>query len=105
MDIDFESLSVDEILKIKSGAEQALIDHEKKRKQLAVDEIKQVAEKHGFSVGDLLEGNKKSKAVKLDPKYRNPKNPAETWTGRGRKPKWLTEAIEAGDSLDSFEIS
>lgn len=30
----------------------------------------------------------------VPPKYRNPDNPAETWTGRGRQPKWVQEALE-----------
>ena len=39
------------------------------------------------------------------PKYRNPENPAETWAGRGLKPKWLTGAIKGGKSIDAFLIA
>ena len=38
------------------------------------------------------------------PKYRNPENPAETWAGRGLKPRWLTAAIKGGKKLDDFAI-
>lgn len=38
------------------------------------------------------------------PKYRNPENPAETWAGRGLKPRWLTAAIKGGTKLDDFLI-
>jgi DNA-binding protein H-NS len=38
------------------------------------------------------------------PKYRNPENPAETWAGRGLKPRWLTAAIKGGKKLDDFLI-
>lgn len=27
---------------------------------------------------------------KVAPKYRNPSKPDETWTGRGRQPRWMT---------------
>ena len=39
------------------------------------------------------------------PKYRNPENPAETWAGRGLKPRWLTAAIKGGKDLDNFLIA
>ncbi len=39
------------------------------------------------------------------PKYRNPENPAETWAGRGLKPRWLTTAMKGGKSLEDFAIA
>jgi DNA-binding protein H-NS len=38
------------------------------------------------------------------PKYRNPENPAETWAGRGLKPRWLTAAIKGGKKIEDFAI-
>jgi DNA-binding protein H-NS len=38
------------------------------------------------------------------PKYRNPKNPAETWSGRGRLPRWLRPKLRGGRDLDDFLI-
>jgi DNA-binding protein H-NS len=38
------------------------------------------------------------------PKYRNPENPAETWAGRGLKPRWLAAAIKGGKKQDDFLI-
>jgi DNA-binding protein H-NS len=38
------------------------------------------------------------------PKYRNPENPAETWAGRGLRPRWLTAAIKSGKKLEEFAI-
>jgi DNA-binding protein H-NS len=41
---------------------------------------------------------------KVAPKYRNPENPAETWAGRGLKPRWLAAALKSGKKLDEFMI-
>ena len=41
---------------------------------------------------------------KLPPKYRDPANPANTWTGRGVKPRWFREALEAGTPIEAMEI-
>src|SRR6478672_9155537 len=38
------------------------------------------------------------------PKYQNPKNPTETWSGRGRKPRWLSPLLRSGKKLDDFRI-
>lgn len=38
------------------------------------------------------------------PKYRNPETDA-TWSGRGKPPRWITEAEAAGKSRDSFLIN
>src|ERR1700687_4443945 len=34
------------------------------------------------------------------PKYRNPKEPSETWSGRGKQPRWLVAAVNAGHRID-----
>jgi len=41
----------------------------------------------------------------VTPKFRNPDNPAELWSGRGRKPKWVEEKLAAGRQLDDLRIS
>ncbi|WP_271586891.1 H-NS histone family protein [Bradyrhizobium sp. CCBAU 53415] len=38
------------------------------------------------------------------PKYCNPKNPTETWSGRGRLPRWLRPQLRGGRKLDDFLI-
>ena len=38
------------------------------------------------------------------PKYRNPTEPAETWAGRGRQPRWLTAQLKSGKRIDDFRI-
>ena len=38
------------------------------------------------------------------PKYRNPAQPAETWAGRGKQPRWLAAQLRSGKKLDDFRI-
>lgn len=38
------------------------------------------------------------------PKYRNPRAPSETWTGRGKQPRWLATQLRSGRALDDFRI-
>ena len=39
------------------------------------------------------------------PKYKNPRNPTETWSGRGKQPWWVREQLDAGKKLDQFLIA
>jgi DNA-binding protein H-NS len=42
---------------------------------------------------------------KVLPKYQNPKNPAETWSGRGKQPHWVQAQLEAGERLEYLLIA
>ena len=42
---------------------------------------------------------------RVHPKYRNPNLPHETWSGRGKQPKWLAAALRTGRSIEDFLIS
>lgn len=50
----------------------------------------------------VAEGDKQPK--KLPPKFRNPTNTAEMWSGRGLKPAWVVQALANGKSLDDLLI-
>jgi DNA-binding protein H-NS len=39
------------------------------------------------------------------PKYRNPDEPSETWSGRGKQPRWLATALKTGHAIEEFTIS
>jgi DNA-binding protein H-NS len=41
---------------------------------------------------------------KVEAKFRNPDNPSETWSGRGKTPRWLARLIADGRKLDEFRI-
>ena len=44
------------------------------------------------------------KLGKVAPKYRNPANTKDTWTGRGRQPRWMAELVAAGKKVEDFLI-
>ena len=46
----------------------------------------------------------KRAGMKVAPKYRNPANPKETWTGRGRQPRWMAAQVKAGKKPEEFLI-
>lgn len=74
---------------------------QEKRKE-ALLAARATAEKYGFTLEELLPTPKQRNAPKA--KYQNPEDPAKTWTGLGRQPKWLVAALELGHTLDEMRI-
>ena len=60
----------------------------------------------GFTFAELYGGRGKrtGKRGKVAPKYRNPANTSETWSGRGKHPRWFNAALKAGKSEKSMLI-
>lgn len=55
-------------------------------------------------MGDHSLEQKRRPYPKVLPKYRNPRNPKETWAGRGKQPRWLRAQLRSGKKLDQFKI-
>ncbi|KAA0072959.1 H-NS histone family protein [Tardiphaga sp. P9-11] len=54
--------------------------------------------------GDLRSRPSRRKYPKVLPKYFNPSSPNETWSGRGKKPRWLIVALQKGHVLEELKI-
>src|SRR5438445_1857246 len=50
----------------------------------------------GLMLGDCIR--------QVFPKHRKPDQPAETWTGRGKQPRWLTAKLSSGKKLEHSRI-
>ena len=103
MDIDWDSLSLDELKQIKKQAEKTIAGYAGRQRKAARAAAEEAAKEHGFSLKDLLGGEAPAKS-KSAAKYRHPENPAKTWTGKGRQPNWIKEGLAAGKSLEDFAI-
>lgn len=69
-----------------------------------VVEIREKMKEYGISLADLKSGSKKPRPRGVVPaKYRNPVT-GESWSGRGRAPRWLTEELSKGRSKDAFLV-
>lgn len=74
-----------------------------------IEQLRTVIRKYKLGLSHCkiaLGADKKRKPAsrKLSPTHRNPNNPAETWTGRGRKPRWLVAALNAGNTVEECRI-
>ena len=90
--------------------DKAIANKERQSKGKILKELKAHAKAAGFTLDQLIAGGggggaatRKSKGRKLAPKYRNPADATITWSGVGRRPKWIDAAIKAGN-LDQLKI-
>lgn len=106
MQFDLEELSLPELKKLQKDVEKAISTFEERKKAEARTELEAKAKELGFSLNQLLnDAPTKKKSAPIKPKYRNPENPDQTWSGRGRKPNWLADALaNKGTNLEDFAI-
>ncbi len=106
-----EDLPLEDLIILKNRIEGAIkVRQEEKRKTLLA-EFRQIAERNGLSLDEVLTANgfsggkKKRRARSPMPiKYRDPQNPENTWTGMGRKPRWLENYLANGGRLEDCAI-
>jgi|OM-RGC.v1.029715376 DNA-binding protein H-NS len=108
MDIQLEHLSLSELQVLRSKVDQELEKRQSEIRKEGLEKIKQLAAEYGLSVDELkaLANPTKTSAKRgsVPPKYRDPSNPKNTWTGRGRKPKWVEAYLASNGSLDEIAI-
>ncbi len=105
--IDLGSYSIEELNALVEKVKREIAHKERSRLQEVRDQIQQLASGLNMSVEDLLSYDlKKKKPVKTigKIKYRNPANPDQTWTGRGKQPNWLRDSLERGMNKEDFAI-
>ena len=102
--MNLEKLSVEELESLKNDVDKMLRKKEAERLEEARKEVQQRAKDLGFSLSDLV-GGKKGKGSGLPPKYQHPTDKSKTWSGRGRRPQWVKDAIAQGKSLDDLAIA
>ncbi|KIC48206.1 H-NS histone family protein [Tateyamaria sp. ANG-S1] len=103
-EINWDALSLDELKDIQKKATKAIDSYKARKKKEALAAAQAAAAELGFSLGELT-GDAKSKGTKSAPKYCHPENPAKTWTGKGRQPNWVKDALANGKSLEDLLIA
>lgn len=100
---ELEQMSLEELKRLSRDVEKAIASFEDRKRKEALKAVEKVARDHGFSLDEVV-GAPKSKSRKTigEAKYRNPANPSETWSGRGRQPGWYKDAMTQGMSPEKM---
>jgi DNA-binding protein H-NS len=103
--VDLENLTVEELEQLsKDAAAAAKKKREEARKELR-RKLEALIREAGFTFHDIFPEVDPSELKRSLPiMYRHPDMPKFTWTGQGRRPKWLVHELNNGADLDSFKI-
>jgi DNA-binding protein H-NS len=107
---DLEAMSVDDLWTLHERVSKILsvrIASEKREleKRLAyLNRGKVAVAQEADLAARSVDGEPRRKYPRVMPKYRNPSSPSETWSGRGKQPRWLVAAIKSGRKIDDFRI-
>jgi DNA-binding protein H-NS len=95
-----EKLSYAELAELRQRIVRLMAQKEGAERSTVRERISAFAKQHGFEVRELIDGRRKAKGKGkrggVAIKYRDPKNPENTWTGRGRTPRWMVAALKGG---------
>ena len=103
---NLDHMSEHELASMIANAQRALREKQSSKRREVIARIRELAAEIGVTV-EIHEGDRPAssrRGGKVAPKYRNPDNHAETWTGRGMKPRWLQALVSAGREVSEFLI-
>jgi DNA-binding protein H-NS len=96
----FESMSVDDLSSLHEQLTSILVRKIEQEKARLEERLSRL------NINPAISPDRPRRAYpKVLPKYQNPKNPAETWSGRGKQPHWVQAQLRAGKKLERFLIA
>jgi DNA-binding protein H-NS len=110
--LNLDAMSVDEMWQLHEEISQVLsgrLTSEKRELERRLAQLRREKETRQSEPVDAqtLKGvhRERRKYPRVSPKYRNPEEPSETWSGRGKQPRWLAAALKTGHTIEEFVIS
>jgi len=104
---DLKNLSIKDLSKLQENISKAIELRKISDKKDLIKKFASMAEESGFTLDELLADkpvSTKNKKIPAEPKYLNPDDHSQTWSGNGRKPAWLIELLDTGKTLNDFLI-
>jgi len=106
--IDLSNYNLSELRGLQHDIEKEITDRQQQEVKKAREQIFSIAQDLGIPVdellGDVSKKNTKAKTGKVAAQYKNPADSSQTWSGRGRQPKWVVDGLATGKKLDDFRI-
>jgi DNA-binding protein H-NS len=100
---EIERMSFRELQELELKIKRAKVSAQEKTRAELRRKIETMVAGAGLSISDLFPG-RGGKGRTVAAKYANPDDPSETWTGRGRQPRWLAARLKQGDRIEKFLI-
>ena len=94
---ELEKMSYAELTKMQADIERMKIGKQSSERAALKEKLANIAKEAGFDLHELFSKGGRGKGKgSVAVKYRDPKNAENTWTGRGRMPRWMVAATKGG---------
>jgi DNA-binding protein H-NS len=109
--LDLDAMSIDEMWQLHEETSRVLSVRLTSEKRELETRLAQLRRENGMPESKSADRKlndaprERRKYPRVYPKYRNPNEPSETWSGRGKQPRWLTAALKTGHTIEEFAIS
>jgi DNA-binding protein H-NS len=100
--IELERMSLDDLWELHVEIAETLASKMGAEKNVLEGRLKQLKSTSPADQQTRTPGRRPYPAV--FPKFQNPKDPSQTWAGRGKQPRWLTEQLKSGRRMSDFRI-
>jgi DNA-binding protein H-NS len=100
---NFDSMSIDELWTLQDGVAETLATKITNEKSILEKRLSQLTQQLQTVRPRRQRGRRPYPRVL--PKYRNPDTPSQTWSGRGKQPRWLTAQLRSGKRVEDFLIA
>lgn len=107
MAIELKSMNPRQLDDLIAKASQQRLKLQRERRDEVKAKLTKIARDEGFSIEELFGTRRtrsKSAGTKVAAKYRNPADPTQTWSGRGKRPRWFADALAKGRKEKEFLI-
>jgi DNA-binding protein H-NS len=101
--VDFGAMSVDELWVLRETIISVLTTRlvaEKQEIQNRLDKLGGVAISQPITTARF-----RRPYPRVSPKFQNPMQPSQTWSGRGKQPRWVGSLLATGKTIDDLRIS
>lgn len=99
--MDLLKLSLPELRDVAAQVATEIRQREAQNLEEARQRIAEIAKSIGLPIHELFANALASKSERAT-LYQHPDDKSKTWSGRGRKPQWLIELINAGRTLEEL---
>lgn len=104
MSNNLNEMSLKELRDLQSHVTKAISSFEDRKKKEAIAALDERAREMGYSLAELTGAQTVRKRAPATAKYANPADASDTWSGRGRKPRWFSAAMAAGKAPSDLAI-
>jgi DNA-binding protein H-NS len=105
--MNLTQLSTAELKSLFADIPAELKRRERTEKARIRKELEALAAQAGYSLDELLDESHtttRKPRGSVAPKYRHPSDAALQWTGRGRQPRWVSEYLSHGGTIEQLAI-